>query len=786
MMRGVLNMIESNGMTFYALSFFFGIIAASLLAPALGIICAGLLLSAVLTFINRRYFLNTKASILLFALLAGMLDYRLAAVAESKLDEFEGRTAVYECVIIDAPRDRGTYVQYTAECRSAAYAGKLYNFREKVFLRIKSGSFSFGDKIKLEGICENISAARNPGDFDYRNYYKSKGIRKTIKANSAALSGKNAAGTVARSLYISREKVSNVICKALPPEEASILVGIITGDKSEIDEETRTDYMRTGLSHILSVSGLHVGFLMILITGLLKPLRLRQKTEAAVVLAAILYYILLIGAPLPSVRAFIMLSVLMLGKLAGREYNLLSSVSFAALLILVFKPLSVHDPGFVISFASMYSIAFLYQPVYKALRIIPEVLRSLLALSLAVWLGLAPVLIYYFNYISFVSILINLAAVPLAFIITVTGFIGVAVGVFSNIGALYVLSVDYYFIRLLSFIIHYASSFKLSGAYIPVLPLHFHALYYSAIIVFAASSEFPYIKIYKKRFIAAHVLLLVVSILVYNLPGRELKVIFFDVGQGDSSCIITPDKKAVLVDGGGSSRSSDYYYDVGGKITLPALLHQGIWELDTVIVSHFHDDHMEGLLKVLEVYDVNNLIIPKVSTDDQSMSPSREALLDLCRKKGTGVYALGRGDSIKLGSSVRLDFFMPDNTVSQQYKKDENNNSLVGRLSYGNFSVLYTGDIGKAVEAGMPAKYIGSAVLKVPHHGSNNSSGESFLKAVSPKVSVISVGKNNFGHPSPETIERLNGAGSTVYRTDEAGAVTITTDGRSMKIRTVK
>ncbi|MDD4504128.1 MAG: DNA internalization-related competence protein ComEC/Rec2, partial [Clostridiaceae bacterium] len=195
-----------------------------------------------------------------------------------------------------------------------------------------------------------------------------------------------------------------------------------------------------------------------------------------------------------------------------------------------------------------------------------------------------------------------------------------------------------------------------------------------------------------------------------------------------------------------------------------------------------HDDHMEGLLKVMEIYTVKNIILPKVSADIGNVSKNIVTLLDMCREKGTKVYRLGKGDYISLGGGVRMDFLLP----REEAKSDENENSLVGMLVYGNFHALFTGDIGKETEGLLIAENIRSSVLKVPHHGSGRSSSEEFLEDVKPKVSVVSVGKNNFGHPSEETLKRLNDSGSLVYRTDEAGAVIITTDGENMKVKTVK
>lgn len=773
--------------TYLAFAFFFGILVSSMFHPGMAIIACGFLLAMTVVFINRRSSSGLKTAILLIVFLSGVLDYRLAVGLGSGLDALSGRDAVYECIIIDDPVDRGSYVQYTARCRSVVLEEKVYNFRDKVFFRLRGQSrLKYGDLVKVSGRCEDIATRRNPGDFDYRMYYKSKGINKIITSESFYLLKSDAGNMLARVLHLSKDKVRDTINTALPNEEASILVGIITGDKADIDEETRNGYVKSGLSHILSVSGLHVGFLMLLVTYALRPFKLSKKTEGIITVIVILYYILLIGAPLPSVRAMIMLLVLLAGKITGHRYNLLSSVSFAALLILVFKPLAVHDPGCMISFASMYSIAFLYEPMHRKLRRVPGLVRDSMALSVSVWLGLAPVLIHYFNYISFISIIINIVAVPLAFAITIAGFIGVLTGLCFKFIALYIFSVDYYLIGLLTEITRTVSAVSFSGMYIPSLPIYFYAIYYIAVFIIVDATDSSYIKAYKKRIAVSCALAFLLALFIYVLPSKDLKVIFFDVGQGDSSCIITPDKKAVLIDGGGTARNADYYYDVGGKVTLPALLHQGIWKIDTVIVSHFHDDHMEGLISVLKVYDVKNLIIPKVSASPGNVSPNSELLLELCREKGVKIYKMGNGDSIRLCKEGRIDFLFPEGSNSGGDKADENNNSLVGRLVYKNFRLLYAGDIGKAVEAKLLRASVNSDVLKVPHHGSANSSTEEFLKTATPVVSIISVGRNNFGHPSPQALERLGKNSGNVYRTDKSGAVVITTDGSRMKVETVK
>lgn len=770
-------------MTFYALSFFFGVMFASIILPCMSIMLGSFLLSLAVLFLNRKKAADLKAAFMLVIFILGMIDYTLAFGISSKLDTLDGETAVYECLIIDNPVEKGSYMQYTARSLFTIKEGKRYNFNEKVFLRInKETVFEFGDMISMEGECSDITGIRNPGDFNYKLYYKSKGICKIIKASDAVLIKKNSAGILRTMLHMSGEKVRSSINEALPEKEAAILTGIITGDKTDIDEDTRDAYMRTGLSHILSVSGLHAGFLMILLTYVLKPLKLGKKLQGFIILSVIAYYVLLIGAPMPSVRALIMLAVMTAGKAAGREYNLAASVSFAGMAMLVFKPMAIHDPGFMISFGAIYSIAFLYQPFYRMLKFIPSAIRGTAALPISVWFGLAPVLAYYFNYVSVIGIIINIIAVPLSFVITISGFIGVFAGMVSKTLSLYIFSVDYYLISLLNCIIQKASSLPASGFNVPTLPAYFYVLYCLGISLWIAYYKTAFFRIYIGKFVLAYLLVVTVALSAYNLPSRNLKMVFFDVGQGDSCCIITPKKKVLLIDGGGSSQRGDYYYDTGRKITLPALLHQGIWKIDTVIVSHLHDDHLEGLLKVMEVYPVKNLILPKACAGNMNISKNSDSLLDLCGKKRVKVYRLGKGDYISPEEGVRMDFLHP----GEEANNDENENSLVGMLAYGDFQALLTGDIGNDAERLILFENVRSNVLKVPHHGSGRSSSEEFLMKVKPKVSIISVGKNNFGHPSEDTLKRLSKSGSLVYRTDENGAVTVTTNGKSMKVRTVR
>lgn len=724
-------------------------------------------------YINRRSRLIAAVTFICMVILCGMLAYYIASGRDSSLEAQTGEHATVDCIIAGDPVIKPFYTQYDV---------RLKNSSEKAFLRVKGlRTYGYGSCVRVYCKIDDINGMRNFGDFDFRGYYKNKGIFKILTADRVETLKGRGCGSLDLFLHASKSKVREVIYSALPGAEAALMYGIITGDRTDMDEETKDAYAKAGLSHILSVSGLHVGFLLLMINFLLGPFKLDIRFKSAITAIVVFYYILVIGAPAPALRAFLMLVFTLLAKIFRRGYDLTSSISAAMLILLLYKPMSIHDPGFVISFGCMYSIAFFYEPLYKRLRRLPNVLRNPLAVSLAVWLGITPVLVYYFNYASVISIIANLAAIPLSFVITLMGFVGVLVGCISKLAALYIFSVCYYSLKLLNLLTVTSAKLPFAGFYIPRLPLYLWIVYYIAFLQFLCGTSSKYYMAYQKKFASATLLLVVLSVGIYISPSPYLKLLFIDVGQGDSTCIVTPWKRVMLIDGGGTLKNTGGTFDVGRDITVPALLHNGVWKIDTVMLSHIDDDHLEGLLSVLEVFRVRNLVMPETGFTSENQGK----LLELCKTKNVPVTYLLSGDKLRLGSSISMEIIWPDKGLIKGTESDVNNNSLVGRLVYKDFSVLFTGDIQSEAEERISDRIVKVDVLKVPHHGSPYSSTKAFVNKLAPKLSVIQVGKNNYGHPSPKAIERLEQAGSRVYRLDKSGAVKLVTDGRRMWVRTV-
>jgi competence protein ComEC len=253
----------------------------------------------------------------------------------------------------------------------------------------------------------------------------------------------------------------------------------------------------------------------------------------------------------------------------------------------------------------------------------------------------------------------------------------------------------------------------------------------------------------------------------------ELRIHFVDVGQGDGMLIISPDGRAILMDAGPTA---------GGDAMLEVMRREGVEALDLVITSHPHLDHIGGLTRILEAVPVRFYMDPGYAHSSRAY----ERLLETLERLEIPVRTGRAGRRVNLGGGAVLEILAPDEPLHHGTRSDANANSIVARLTYGSFSVLLTGDAEAPTEAfllGLPD--LRATVLKVAHHGSRHSSDAAFLARVSPEVAVIQVSAtNSYGHPAPQTLERLEAAGARIYRNDLHGTVTITSDGASYGVRT--
>lgn len=308
-------------------------------------------------------------------------------------------------------------------------------------------------------------------------------------------------------------------------------------------------------------------------------------------------------------------------------------------------------------------------------------------------------------------------------------------------------------------------------------------IYYLLIFTIFEKSNYKFIKITLKKVLAFFI---IISILFnfYNFikDTNRLKIYFIDVGQGDSTLIISPKGKKILIDGGGNEE-----YDIGKNVLIPYLLSKKINKIDYIIISHFDTDHVDGLLTVMKELRAEKVIISRQAKNCENY----EKFINIVSKKNIDVTIVEKGSRINIEKNLDIDILWPNsnNIISENIL---NNNSIVCKLKYNNFSMLFTGDIEEIAEKqilkeSLKTNDLNVDILKVGHHGSNTSSTQRFIEKVNPKIALIGVGENNkFGHPNQEVINRLETIGAKIYRTDLMGEIVVIVDNKGKIIMNKK
>lgn len=412
-------------------------------------------------------------------------------------------------------------------------------------------------------------------------------------------------------------------------------------------------------------------------------------------------------------------------------------------------------------------------PFYFKLHKLKKIIINSIFISISVQILIAPIIILNFNMLSYNFLISSIIATPIFAGIMIVGILALILGPLKKV-CFPILQV---LLDSLIFISKFISNLPFSKLVIPTPSIVWIISYYIICIAILLSKSKLIFRIIKSREKIISMLKKLVAILliicltfscVRKFNNRDLRIFFIDVGQGDSSLIITPKNKVILIDGGGSL---DENYDVGKSVLVPYLLDRGISSIDYMMVSHFDKDHVGGLIYVLKSLRVKNILISKQSQE----SNEYKEFIQIAKKRKIKVIAVKQGDVIRIENDISFYILYP--TAKLEFN-DLNNNSIVAKLVYGNFSMLFTGDIEQEAEGKILQKYstdrLKSTVLKIAHHGSKTSTTEGFIDLVNPKIALIGVGKdNNFGHPNGEVLDRIGNSGAKIYRTDMHGEISL-------------
>ncbi|MBM3262198.1 MAG: DNA internalization-related competence protein ComEC/Rec2 [candidate division Zixibacteria bacterium] len=579
-----------------------------------------------------------------------------------------------------------------------------------------------------------------------------------------------------------RNNIEHTIDATLDGTAAPLLKGLLLGRKHQLPEDLTDAFSITGLTHILSVSGLHVGLLIFILWTLFSALRLPRAAVAGATFGVIVVYAFLTQLAPSVVRASIMGGLFLTGRLLDRQTDGLNMLGVAGLIILMLWPQAVFDLGCQLSFVATASIISVYPRLkellptrigHSSVRWVSGI-RDALLVSAAAQLGTAPIIASAFYQISIISPLANLFAGPLVFAATALGVLGVATGPISLAVADLFGASNGFILAGMVWVARFFAEIPFASLSVPAPSLFLGVLFYTVGIAVLWPPRDR-----KIRYgMGTAGLLVAVGGWVFWAQPAELRITVLDVGQGDAIFIATPNGRTMLIDGG--LRTPDY--DAGARVVLPFLRAHGYRRIDAVFLSHPHADHYGGMTALFDEIEVGEVITGGMTGDTPLFRAWETAFL---HRKIRYRAALA-GDRIGHGGEVDILVLHPSFEFMDTHGVEHANDaSLTLRLTYGGFSMLFAGDVEekgeRALTAGYPA--LPTSIVKVPHHGSSTSSGISFIERFCPKAAVISVGAYNaFRHPARAVIERYGKAGAQVYRTDRSGAVTIRSDGKTFTI----
>jgi len=638
----------------------------------------------------------------------------------------------------------------------------------------KIPNIELGDRIDIRGRISRPIGPSNPGEFNYKWYLKIHGVHYLLAAKGDSvkkLSG-GGANTLLRFLPGIRKKIEALIYENLQRPYSAILSAMLLGERSQVPDDLNDAFMKTGTIHILAISGLHVGLITFLFLTLLKTLRSPRRLRYLLCILFLVFYAILVGARPSVLRASIMLILYLLGQLIGRQQSGLRTLAIAAVLILAFNPLAIFYCDFLLSFTSVLSILYFAPKIESALAGMWRFVKKPVSVSAAAWLGVLPLVAWFFNIITPVALLANLIIVPLAFLAIAQGVAFIILGLpLPILGKVFAASAQFS-LYLLTAACKRFSELPCAYFWAKGPTLAETALCYVLLILWACRHRIksPYLKPH----IAA---LIVLNIFIWPMaflsPSGNLSATFLSTGSSDAIFIEFPRGETMLIDTGKAIP------DTGRMIIKPFLLHKGIHRLDALVLTHPDSDHIGGAATILNNFDVGR-VFDNGRCDHTSACAS---LTGAIAKRRVKRAALRAGDEIRGFKDVRI--FVLNPSGSSGSAASDNDESLVLKIIYKGTSFLFCADVEEngIRQLLLEKELLRSSIIKMPHHGARVNGIEELLKFVRPRFACITVARNDkLKRPNGKLLEILKGAGTRVLATSRSGAVTISTDGKRISV----
>lgn len=645
-------------------------------------------------------------------------------------------------------------------------------------------SLSVHDHLKVSAKTSELESFHNFGIRSSVNYYKSLNIHLKAFSKSPLLIEKIHSGKNFFILRFITDLRANLQTKiesyfngpdGTLSQTGAILEALLLGNRYRLDESTTATLQESGLFHLFAISGAHIFIISYVLFLFFKILRIPKRPSYLILIFFLIFFTFLVEGRPSVLRASLMASLFLLGKLIWKDVNLLNTLSISAFILLVFNPFNLFSLGFQLTFTATLSIILFYSKILKYFPRLPFKISEIMAVSLAAQIGVLPLILNAFNRVTLFSFFLNIAALPLIGIIMTAGYIFLGTAfVYAHAASFLAVGINF-LIKIFIFLARIPAHIGILSYRIPTPHLITIAVYYFLLLLILIPKK---IKGQRPIIISAYVISLIVLITFpFSSKSSFLKVTFIDVGQGDAILVEYPGKTKMLVDGGGIPNSD---FDIGEQVVSPFLWNKGIKKIDYLVLTHAHPDHFYGLRAVVKNFKIQEFWEAYSPQDNQYYQDFKAgfALSTIHRRVFKGIQENVNDVVIEILYPEKDDFIV---------QSAHNRQSVVLRIIYKSSSFLLTGDIEALGEEKLVAsdQTLRSRILKSPHHGSRSSSSWPFLEAVSPDIAVITVGRNNVYHlPHQEILDRYKQLKVRVYRTDVHGAVEISTDGEEIKIRT--
>lgn len=662
----------------------------------------------------------------------------------------------------------------------------------KAVLVVEKDECPVGSRIQAQTKMRRFRRASNEGAFDEESYQHSLGVAAVLYGDRAKILEEPEFELKER-LFQLKNKIRTFYKETLNEKDAGILSAMVLGDKSLMEDELKQMYTDTGISHILAVSGLHVSIIGMGVYRFLRKCRAGYLISALLGGGCVCLFCIMSGASMSSVRAGIMFLIFLGAQIAGRTYDSFSALAVAALIILWQNPHALWNVGFLFSFMAVAGAVGIGTMIGKKADKKWKELLSTAKMSLAIQLVTLPFNACFYYEIPLYSIPANLFILPLSGMLMSFGIGAAAAGAAGLPFAWLLLVPCHVILKVYQWVCiaagHLPFSVWITGTVSPLWILMYEILLITCAWWYWRRKNRERLGELSGRWAAFLSLpaggfsflppILALALCFLQPQEKQFQLAFLDVGQGDGIYISTEEGKNIMIDGGSTSEDQ-----VGKYQILPFLKSRRVRQIDVWFVSHGDQDHISGLLEILEEgYPVRNLCLAEYMPMDEAW----EKLVAAAGKSGTNVHIMKTGDSLAT-ETMRL------TCIGQgSPSNDRNANSMVlymeSHTEEGTLRGLFTGDISAAEEKELLYSYDlpKPDILKAAHHGSGESSCREFLDVLEPGITIISCGEDNsYGHPHKETLERMKDCGSAVFITKDHGEILVEQEDGKVRVKGIK